>query len=221
MKASTNIRDYYYDNGEMVRKKRIIFLDFDGVLNGTSSISGFLWILALKTHTDKIYRAIENIFHIDNFKIKKRYIFRLAILCKLTGAKVVLSSSWKGPVYKHYSENTKSNHDNIDRLVSLLKKYKIDVIGTTPHSYKKRVDEIITWLSRHEKMIDEFVILDDECIELREKFPNNIVCTSKTGLYEMISGSWYEGTGLKRKHVKEAIDILNTKSINDDSTNHQ
>ena len=31
MKASTNIRDYYYDNGEMVRKKRIIFLDFDGV----------------------------------------------------------------------------------------------------------------------------------------------------------------------------------------------
>ena len=75
MKASTNIRDYYYDNGEMVRKKRIIFLDFDGVLNGTSSISGFLWILALKTHTDKIYRAIENIFHIDNFKIKKRYIF--------------------------------------------------------------------------------------------------------------------------------------------------
>ena len=75
MKASTNIRDYYYDNGEMVRKKRIIFLDFDGVLNGTSSISGFLWILALKTHTDKIYRAIENIFHIDNLKLKRDMYF--------------------------------------------------------------------------------------------------------------------------------------------------
>ena len=207
MKASTNIRDYYYDNGEMVRKKRIIFLDFDGVLNGTSSISGFFWILALKTHTDKIYRAIENIFHIDNFKIKKKYIFRLAILCKLTGAKVVLSSSWKGPVYKHYSENTKSNHDNIDRLVSLLKKYKIDVIGTTPHSYKKRVDEIITWLSRHEKMIDEFVILDDEYTSM-DCLYDHLVITSDARPNNIKNGYWYCNSGLKWKYIKQAYNIL-------------
>ena len=208
MKASTNIRDYYYDNGEMVRKKRIIFLDFDGVLNGTSSISGFLWILALKTHTNKIYRAIENIFHIDNFKIKKRYIFRLAILCKLTGAKVVLSSSWKGPVYKHYSENTKSNHDNIDRLVSLLKKYKIDVIGTIPHSYKKRRDEIITWLSQHEKMIDEFVILDDEYTSMDCLYDHLVITSDARPNNNIKNGYWHCNSGLKWKYIKQAYNIL-------------
>lgn len=214
MKASTNIRDYYYDNGEMVRKKRIIFLDFDGVLNGTSSISGFLWILALKTHTDKIYRAIENIFHIDNFKIKKRYIFRLAILCKLTGAKVVLSSSWKGPVYKHYSENTKSNHDNIDRLVSLLKKYKIDVIGTTPHSNKKRVDEIITWLSRNEKMVDEFVILDDEYDSMDCLYDHLVITSDARPNNNIKNGYWYCNSGLKWKYIKQAYNILIHKEQN-------
>lgn len=208
MKASTNIRDYYYDNGEMVRKKRIIFLDFDGVLNGTSSISGFLWILALKTHTSKIYRAIENIFHIDNYKIKNRYIFRLAILCKLTGAKAVLSSSWRGPVYKHYSENTKSNHDNIDRLVSLLKKYKIDVIGTTPHSHKKRVDEIITWLSRNEKMVDEFVILDDEYDSMDCLYDHLVITSDARPNNNIKNGYWYCNSGLKWKYIKQAYNIL-------------
>lgn len=208
MRNRVNPHDYYYNHGEMVRKKRIIFLDFDGVLNGTSSISGFIWVLALKTHTTKLYRTIEDIFNIKHFKIKRKYVFRLAVLCKLTGAKVVLSSSWKMPVYKHYTENTKSNHDNIDRLVSLLKKYKIDVIGTTPHSYKKRRDEIITWLSQNEKMIDEFVILDDEYENMDCLYDHLVITSDARPDNKIENGYWYCNSGLKWKYIKQAYNIL-------------
>ena len=208
MRNRVNPHDYYYNHGEMVRKKRIIFLDFDGVLNGTSSITGLFWVLALKTHTTKLYRAIEDVFNIKHFKIKRKYVFRLAVLCKLTGAKVVLSSSWKAPVYKHYTENTKSNHDNIDRLVSLLKKYKIDVIGTTPHSYKKRRDEIITWLSQHEKMIDEFVILDDEYKNMDCLYDHLVITSDARPDNKIENGYWYCNSGLKWKYIKQAYNIL-------------
>ena len=199
---------------------KVIFLDNDGVLNGYGYGTGVFMRIMHFPLMKPIWKLVSRKWRL--FDIHKKYVRRLAKIVKETGAVIVSSSSWRGrwmiagvPEY--------DIHDH-HKFCQLFEKYDLHVYDITPSikgNYKRSL-EIQTWLDANSfRNIESFVILDDECMELREKFPNNIVCTSKTGLYEMISGSWYEGTGLKRKHVKEAIDILNTKSINDDSTNHQ
>lgn len=111
---------------------KVIFLDFDGVLNGgeyLADISDWLSFDAL----DK-----------DKIQLVNRII-------KETGAKVVISSSWRiGYPLEEIEEE-------------LIKRgFKGEIIGATPSLATRRGIEIQTWMDEYPGEIRSFVILDDE-----------------------------------------------------------
>ena len=186
-------------------KQKIIFLDIDGVLNGYNFWSLLGWKLACLSHSEYIkdwYRNISDVSGVHERKVKK-----LSKIVKSTNAKVVMSSTWRGMFWKvPYNEKT---HDQ-KKLVDLLDKYSIEVIDITPKSPDGRRDkEILEWLSKHEDEVENFVILDDERFDLECFVDSNLVQTSSVLKGNIIKGNWRENTGLKKKHVKKAIKILN------------
>lgn len=141
------------------------------------------------------------------FTVHKKKVKRLSKIVAATNAKVVMSSSWRSAFWKvPYEEKT----GNQKLLTDLLNKYNIKVVDITPKSPDGRRDkEILSWITKHENEIYSFVILDDERFDL-ECFANTqLVQTSSVPRGKMIMGHWYENTGLKKKHVKKAIQILN------------
>lgn len=140
------------------------------------------------------------------FTIHKEKVKRLYNIVAETGAKIVMSSSWRS-VFWNVSYEEKSKDQKL--LVDLLNKYNVEVIDITPNSPDGRRDkEISSWISQHENEIDNFVILDDERFDL-ECFDTHLVQTSSVPRGKIIMGKRYENIGIKRKHVKKAIKILN------------
>jgi hypothetical protein len=144
------------------------------------------------------------------FEVKERYVKRLSKIVKNTGAKIVMSSSWRhGYWYTPYEEK----YYDQKRLHDLLDKYHLDVIDITPSSDNgKRENEINQWLNQTNLIVDRFVVLDDESYDLQSFVDKELVKTSKVIEGNMIQGLAYEDTGLKRKHVKQAIKILNNRN---------
>ena len=189
----------------MTDKLKIIFLDCDGVLNGYNFWSLLGWKLACLSHSEYIkdwYRRVT-----DPFGVHERKVKRLAKIIKKTDAKVVMSSSWRFGWWNTLYEDM---FDDQRKLTDLLNKYNIEVIDITPKSPDGRRDkEILAWLSKHEDEVESFVILDDERFDLECFVDSNLVETSSVLKGDIIKGNWRENTGLKRKHVKKAIGILN------------
>lgn len=184
-------------------KMKIIFLDIDGVLNGyniwTKYLCNFLSIIGLR-------KIFINIWDFNGLHERKIHI--LSKIVKKTGAKVVLSSSTRHGFFnstvKQSERNRKLYHYNI--------LYKLNIIDITPDLHQKekysRASEILAWLKEHEDQVESFVILDDENFDLVKTFGDNVIITSKDG---NICGAWEEDTGLKRKHIKQIVKILNKK----------
>lgn len=168
---------------------KIIFLDVDGEL----------------TYSD--YRNEET----ANIDIEK--VELLKEICDKTGAKVVVSSSWRG------SEDYTPKIYNV--LIEILSKNGIEVLGDIPHLKTEiigdvpetirleedldikckygtgRVAEIQKWINEHE--VESFVILDDEDWQWADYgYENN-----------WIQPTWFWDGELKREHVDMAINILN------------
>ena len=177
---------------------KVIFLDIDGVLNGYNWYTYFLFRIIRLLHLFELWHK-----YYDTFDVKRKYARRLSTICKKTGAKIVISSSWRGGWYIPYEEKSKrqkSLEDNINR-------FHLEVIGITPKDKdSKRGKEISQWLSEHPE-VDRFIILDDEKFDMMEFYGKELIITSTNG---DIKGLPYENTGLKRKHVKQAIKILNS-----------
>lgn len=114
---------------------KIIFLDVDGVLNSDE-------------YFDKIQgldiQGIESAIDINKVKLLKKAI-------DATGAKVVLSSSWR------YTKNASA-------LKKLLSDYGVYVVDSTPVVEHKRGLEIKRWLE-YNSDVEDFVILDDEVFD--------------------------------------------------------
>ena len=70
--------------------------------------------------------------------------------------------------------------------------------------------EILNWLSKNEGDIDKFVILDDERYDLEYFADKELIQTSSVKKDQMIKGHWQETTGLRNKHVRKAIKLLNS-----------
>lgn len=180
---------------------KIIFLDVDGVLNGYSKFTGKLYWCFTKLKLMKFVNKYYDLFGVRTHKVRL-----LSKIVKKTDAKVVISSSWRygwSTPYNEKCKRQKSLHDKLDR-------FNIEVIGVTPRDRDGiRAHEIKSWVMQYKSMIDSFVILDDEISDLKPFIGKELVQTSDVKLGEMKKGAWYEGTGLKRKHVKQAIEILN------------
>jgi hypothetical protein len=163
--------------------KKVIFLDVDGEL------------------TYSAYRN-KNTQDIDIEKVKL-----VKEICDSTGAKIVISSSWR--MIEHL----------YDFLVSLLVENGLDVVGKTPYIPTEvsdnasttfddleynikygtgRAAEIQQWICEHD--VDNFVILDDEDWVWREYGYDK----------HWIQPIWFGNGGLQREHVDMAIEILNT-----------
>lgn len=153
---------------------KIIFLDIDGVLNSDE-------------YFDKIsnldIQGIEQEIDIEKVKLLKEAINE-------TGAKVVLSSSWR------YTRKGQ-------QLKELLSNYEI-YVDSTPFIQNERGLEIKQWLSENQ-CIEDFVILDDELFDSYDD-----VLTKK--LVKISNGNGYScGKGLLPRDVNEIIKRLGRK----------
>lgn len=121
---------------------KLIFLDVDNVLNSSS------WFRQVPTP--------------QRFSLDPKCCARVAKICEVTGAFVVMTSSWR--------LRMKPNH-LVDRLVAGgLPRDRI--LGLTPHALpfmfsatereNSRGMEIQKWLEMYGKPVDNFVILDDK-----------------------------------------------------------
>lgn len=151
---------------------KIIFLDIDGVLNSQNTFrdnheySKFF----VKYMSDNVNdRIIYKMLDIDLDKV-----FMVRDICTLTGAKVVISSTWRRSRWYPLIE---------EKLTSL----GIPIVGVIPYINSNRGEQIRKYLEDNE--VDDFVILDDEIFRDFNELENYLVKTSfyEDGLTEEIS----------------------------------
>ena len=195
-----------------MRSDKIIFLDIDGVLNGYSTFSLLCWRISTFLRIEKFYKK----HRIDPFGIHESKVKRLSKIVNETGAKIVMSSSWRFRYQRYCCEvldgerNPETDESDIAKLYNLLKKYNINVVGFTT-SGPTRGQEINDWIESHSS-IKSYVILDDENSDIIPYVDSSrFIQTSTVPIGRLITGKGCENTGLKRKHVKRAIQILNRK----------
>ena len=149
---------------------RVIFLDIDGVLNSRKY--------------DAVRRPTDG--NIDTT--------RLALLRQLverTGARVVLSSSWR----KHFDSEAKAMDETGRELKSLFSQSGIPLYGITPESAGHRAEEIAAWCNAHPE-VTKFVILDDIKFGWGTLDPF------------VVKTDYRIGRGLEQIHIEKAAEIL-------------
>ena len=158
---------------ENKEKLRVIFLDIDGVLSHYKS----------------------------RWNIDPQKVALLEEILKSTGAKIVVSSSWR--------VGCRDGKDFVDKMFSTwrseLNSQKRDslfiesIIDVTDHMGRERGDEIQRWLDAHEDEVETYVILDDDNDMLEEQLFNFVQ-----------TDGWY---GMSDRTVELATQILNGEKI--------
>lgn len=152
---------------------KIIFLDIDGVLNSKNP-----------TESCGQYVGIED-----------RLVIKLQKIVKATGAKIVLTSSWRYDWEPVHKDNQEPLGTYLDRKLSKYGLYAMD--KTDPHCLYARGRGIHEWLNG--KYVESFVILDDEAHDYEEvKLKERWIQT-----YDVDDG------GITDEDVARAIDLLN------------
>lgn len=163
-----------------------IFLDVDGVLNSHG------WYINRPRKTRLEQEQIERFEHFQH-DLDPVPIQRLNRLIEATGAKVVISSTWR-KIWKTPEE--------MQHLLD-SKGFKGEVIGVTPvldtyssssglWTAKVRGDEIQAWIDEN-NFTGKFVILDDDA-DMAHLMPFLVKTTMETGLLD--------------EHVEQALKIL-------------
>lgn len=147
---------------------KVIFLDFDGVLNSHQSAT--FW------HNKRDQDKWENELYAEWQGTLYEYLAlefcpialsNVEELVRKTGAKIIVSSTWR-------------LHNNVDDLKNILAPAKIvadAVFDRTPRlPGKPRGEEIKAWLDQHPE-VDQYVIIDDDRDMLPEQ-QDNFVNTS-------------------------------------------
>lgn len=172
---------------------KVIFLDIDGVLNSDRTLYE--------------YTSLED-----------DLILNLKEIVDCTGAKIILSSSWR------------TLFSPMAKLMDKFDRYGLHISGMTPNGVEKRFvedkgykptnkyldtkviwdendqrvrvqtthdrgSEIMFWLEKH-RNVESFVILDDEDFDIKEYYDKQFIKTSYS-------------TGLTKQDVEKAINILN------------
>jgi len=157
---------------------KVIFLDVDGVLNDTKC----------KVKTPSGFPFVED-----------ELIIRLKQIIDATGAKVVLSSTWRQGYYDLERGVKGIAATDYILLRDKLLSFGIEIFDHTPIIKSwRRGTEIALWLQETKYEIDAIVVLDDKYdVDPLGQF---LVRTSVT-------------EGLRTKHVIKAIRMLNGQSI--------
>lgn len=150
---------------------KVIFLDVDGVLNEDTTPA----------------RTKSRVIFIDPEKL-----LRLKRIVEVTGAKIVLSSTWR-----YDRDDARYNGD----FLELQKAFHN--VGLTFYSFTpvdaigiRRGMEIKAWLGMHPE-VDRYIVLDDELFDFEER-----------GLLPRLIKTDFVDGGLTEAHVQEAIDML-------------
>lgn len=162
---------------------KVIFLDFDGVLN-----------VIPQGHDE-----YGGIFHPE-------FVQNLERIIQETGAKLVISSSWR--------------HGGVERMRAMWKHrgYPGEIIGITPdlwrgvkdeefHERLERGHEIEAWLKQHPE-VNTYVILDDDDDMLSSQRGNFVQTSNNINHPDCID----IGYGLTKVCTNRAIRILNKQS---------
>ena len=154
----------------------VVFLDFDGVLNSAK----------YDEERDKTRNT-----NIDESRLP--YLKRIV---EKTGAKIVLTTSWR----EHWNKNEADCDDVGVWLNALFEKYGLKIYDKTPrlHFGAGRKAEVFSWLEYPPEKIENYVIIDDYGFAW-EELGDKLVKTSP-----------YIGRGLEEEHVRKAIEILGT-----------
>lgn len=126
-------------------KNKIIFLDIDGVLNTKD------WV-EKKTSW------------VDENKVRL-----LASLCDITGAKIVLSTSWREILLE---PDVIGEESAFFKAVQLFKEYNLEILGMTP-KLETREQEIMAYITSNN--IRSWVVFDDKDLKIQ-----NLVRTDNT-----------------------------------------
>lgn len=170
---------------------KVVFLDIDGVLN-TSDTFQKRYFKYQKTGIISL--------EIDEFRLK--YLKNLIIE---TDAKIVLTSTWR-IFFKKEFNSIKPISEKSKELSTLFSKYGIEIYDMTPFIETRwREKEIELWLNNNE--VDSFVIFDDEDYDL-QNYKDNLILI-KDDKHEFNQNK----NGLSKKHINDAINILNKKNI--------
>lgn len=152
---------------------KVIFLDIDGVLN------------------TKSYRENPEVDYFEQ-PISDIHMCLLEYLVKSTGAKIVLSSTWR-----EYWEPGEEQSDRFGYYINeLFSKYSLEIYDKTPE-HRDRSDEIDAWKNLHQGEIESYVILDDFDFEWSEENGKHLVKTT-------------DEVGLDEEAVERAVRVLNS-----------
>ena len=153
---------------------KVIFLDIDGVLN------------------TEAYREDPNVDYFEK-PISEIHMRLLKQLVKATGAKIVLSSTWR-----EYWEQGQDQSDSFGYYINnLFRKYDLAIFDKTLE-LKGRDEEITEWKEHHQGELEGFVIIDDYDFEWSDVNKNHLVKT-------------LDKVGLDEKSTERALKILNKK----------
>ncbi len=145
---------------------KVIFLDVDGNLNDVYTKTKHLC-------EGQWYDGVD-----------KEKIFLLKNIIDATGAKIVISSTWRK--YK----------DSMNYLLGEMgKEFASHIVGQTPVlEGQPRANEVDAWLSEHPE-VTKFIVIDDNDSENLEKFGGSFVLTKMS-------------YGLTEEIAKQCIDLL-------------
>ena len=148
---------------------KVIFLDVDGVLNSEMS----------RLRADNNKNWMRNEVDFEHLKLLKKIV-------EETGAKIVLSSTWRLYHPKH-TGGVRVTDGLVKVLVDKMAELNLSIMDVTPDfKGKKRGLEIQDWLDHH-KEIEKYIIIDDDTDMLPEQIPFFVNTTFKDGLTEDLS----------------------------------
>lgn len=167
---------------------KVIFLDIDGVLNYTN-----FWYKR-RLEFEKTGKFGPNF---DEEKIKL-----LSEIVSETGAKIVLSSTWRGGFVKDNNKGklvSKPGFEDCIELNLAFEKYNLEMYDRTTGKGHIRQEQIKEWLANNE--VDSFVVIDDDMFDLTDFIGKELVKTNNSG------------DGLNESHKDIIISKLNKEKV--------
>jgi len=176
---------------------KVIFLDIDGVLN--------------TSETFKIRGQIEKETGIWEIEIDEFRVEYLKQIIDETGAKVVLSSTWKKDL-ENIDGKVVPIHEKGEALLNILKKYDIELYDILKKGYDLSREDLITiWLNEHPN-VESFIVIDDETTHLKRFVGKQLI---KTSILEdgVMLKNMDDCIGLCADHISIAIKKLNNLKV--------